>query len=106
MKSRRGTNMDAIKLAVPIFVALVCDPYPALATTVLPLDLAGFTVLGSTEVSNVPMSTIGGNDWDWQSGGANAITGFNASPGVAVADPQVTGTVDQGTTTGTTANAM
>ncbi|MGZ8288531.1 MAG: ice-binding family protein [Telluria sp.] len=27
----------------------------------------------------------------WSSGGANAITGFNSSPGVAVSDPQVTG---------------
>jgi hypothetical protein len=99
-------QMGTIKLAVPVLVACACGPFPALATSILPLDLAGFTVLGSAAVTNVPPSTIGGNVGDWQSGGANAITGFNASPGVAVADPQVTGTVDQGTTTGTTANAM
>jgi hypothetical protein len=98
--------MDTMKLAMPVLVALAYGPSPALAATILPADLAGFTVLGSTGVSNIPPSTIGGNVGDWQSGGANAITGFNHSPGTAVADTQVTGTVDQGTTTGLTANAM
>ncbi|MGZ8304055.1 MAG: ice-binding family protein [Telluria sp.] len=63
----------------------------ALASPILGSDLASFTVLGSSTVTNVPISTIGGNVGVWSSGGANAITGFNSSPGVAVSDPQVTG---------------
>jgi Ice-binding-like len=62
------------------------------------VPLSGFAVLGSSTVTNVPMSAITGNVGVWSSGGANAITGFNSSPGVAVSDPQVTGTVQAGTT--------
>jgi hypothetical protein len=54
-------------------------------------DLASFSVLGSSTVTNVGPSVIGGNVGVWQSGGANAITGFNSAPGVAVADSQVGG---------------
>lgn len=50
-----------------------------------------FAVLGGSTVTNVPTSTIVGNVGVWSSGGANAVTGFNSSPGVAVSDPQVTG---------------
>jgi hypothetical protein len=64
---------------------------PALATPLLGSDLASFTVLGAETVTNVPTSTIVGNVGVWSSGGANAITGFSSSPGVAVSDPQVTG---------------
>jgi Ice-binding-like/PEP-CTERM motif len=79
---------------------------PAWATPLLGSDLASFTVLGASTVTNVPTSTIGGNVGVWSSGGANAITGFLSSPGVAVPDPQVTGgLVHAGTTTGTP-NAM
>lgn len=79
---------------------------PALATPLLGSDLASFTVLGASTVTNVPPSTIVGNVGVWSSGGANAITGFLSSPGVAVSDPQVTGgLVHAGTTTGTP-NAM
>jgi len=75
---------------------------PALATPLLGTDLASFTVLGASTVTNVPTSTIGGNVGVWSSGGANAITGFNSSPGVAVSDSQVTG----GLVHAGTANAM
>jgi len=79
---------------------------PALATPILGSDLASFTVLGASTVTNVPTSTIVGDVGVWSSGGANAITGFLSSPGVAVSDPQVTGgLVHAGTTTGTP-NAM
>lgn len=54
-------------------------------------DLARFAVLGGSAVTNVPTSTVVGNVGVWSSGGANAITGFLSSPGVAVSDPQVTG---------------
>ena len=64
---------------------------PAEATPLLGNDLASFTVLGSSTVSNVPTSTIVGNVGVWSSGGANAITGFNSSPGVGVLDSEVTG---------------
>ena len=58
-----------------------------------------FAVLAGSEVTNIPTSTVVGNVGVWSSGGANAITGFNFSPGVAVSDPQVTGgLVHAGTT--------
>lgn len=63
----------------------------AWATPLLGSDLASFTVLGAEVVTNVPTVTVVGNVGVWSSGGANAITGFLSSPGVAVSDPQVTG---------------
>lgn len=76
------------------------------ATPLLGTELASFTVLGGSAVTNVPTSAIVGNVGVWSSGGANAVTGFNSSPGVTVSDPQVTGgTVQAGTMTGSP-NAM
>lgn len=85
----------------------LCMTAPAaLASPLLGSDLASFTVLGASTVTNVPTSVIVGNVGVWSSGGANAITGFLSSPGVAVADPQVSaGSVHAGTATGTP-NAM
>lgn len=78
----------------------------ALASPLLGSDLASFTVLGATTVTNVPTSVVVGDVGVWSSGGANAITGFLSSPGVAVSDPQVSGgSVHAGTSTGTP-NAM
>jgi len=64
---------------------------PAWADPVLGDDLASFTVLGASTVTNVPPSTIVGNVGVWSSGGANAITGFDSQQGVPTSDPQVTG---------------
>ena len=90
--------MNPIKLALPLFVALACGPSQAWAASILEPELSSFAVLGSSTVTNVPTSTIRGNVGVWSSGGANAITGFNSSPGVPVFDAQVTdGQVHAGT---------
>ena len=68
---------------------------PAWATPILGSDLASFTVLGASTVTNVPTSTIVGNVGVYA---GSAITGFNSSPGVAVSDPQVTGGLVHATT--------
>ena len=57
-------------------------------------------------MTNVPTSTILGNVGVWSSGGANAITGFLSSPGVAVADLQVTGGLVHAGTESGAENAM
>lgn len=83
--------MILTKLATPIGAALACLSMQSFAMPILGGDLASFTVLGASTVTNVPTSTITGNVGVWSSGGANAITGFLSAPGVATADPQVTG---------------
>lgn len=61
-KSSAGREqMGAMKLAIPLFVALAYVPSQALAAPILGSDLASFAVLGATGVTNVPTSTIGGN---------------------------------------------
>lgn len=98
--------MNALKLTLLLLVVLACGPGLALASPILGSDLARFTVLGSAVVTNVPTSAINGHVGVWSAGGANAIVGFNSSPGVAVSDSQVTGgLVHAGTTTGVP-NAM
>lgn len=86
--------MKSTKFLSILSVAVITALGGATSAWAIPLlgsDLASFTVLGSSTVTNVPTSTIVGNVGVWSSGGANAITGFNSSPGVAVADSQVTG---------------
>ena len=53
--------MTASKFAIPLCVALACGPSVVMADPILAPDLASFAVLGATGVTNVPMSTIGGN---------------------------------------------
>lgn len=83
--------MNTMKLMLPLCAALACLPALGLATPILGTDLASFTVLGASTVTNIPPSPIVGNLGVWSSGGANAITGFLSLPGVAVSDPQVAG---------------
>ena len=86
--------MKKIKYLSTLPLAIIGVLYgtsPAFATPLLGSDLASFTVLGASTVTNVSPSIIVGNVGVWSSGGANAITGFNSSPGNAVSDPQVTG---------------
>lgn len=77
-----------MRLAIPLLVALAYGPSQALAAPILGSDLASFTVLGASTVTNVPTSAIVGNVGVYA---GTAITGFLSSPGVAVSDPQVTG---------------
>ena len=53
--------MNAMKLVVPLCIALAYGPSHVLATPILSSDLASFAVLGATGVTNVPTSIIGGN---------------------------------------------
>lgn len=88
-KNTRTLNFK--KSAAFVLGALLFSPTQAFSTPLLSADLASFSVLGASTVTNVPVSTVVGNVGVWATGGANAITGFNSSPGVAVSDPQVTG---------------
>lgn len=96
--SRHAEEKTVARLAIPLCAALVWVTAPASATPILDSDLASFTVLGASTVTNVPTSTIDGNVGVWSSGGANAITGFASSPPNPVSDVQVTsGLVHRGT---------
>lgn len=82
-----GTRKLLILFTVAASAGLLCPPL-ASAVPILGSDLASFTVLGASAVTNVPTSIIVGNVGVSP---GSAITGFNSSPGVAVADTQVTG---------------
>ena len=49
------------KLVIPLFVAFAYGPAQGLAAPILAADLASFAVLAAAGVTNVPISTIGGN---------------------------------------------
>lgn len=96
---------DLLLLTLALASGVLCAG-TASATPLLGTSLASFTVLGSSTVTNVPTSVINGNVGVWSSGGANAITGFLSSPGVAVADLQVTGGLVHAGTESGAENAM
>ena len=77
----------SVLFAVAGLAALTCAPVVS-AAPIIGSDLASFTVLGASAVTNVPTSTIVGNVGVWP---GSSITGFNSSPVFAVSDPQVTG---------------
>jgi hypothetical protein len=96
-------KMNAMKFAIPLFVALAYGPAQGLAQSILGPQLATFAVLGETSVTNVPTSTIVGNVG--VSAGVS-ITGFGTTiPLTATSDPQVTGGLIH-TTTGLAAQAQ
>jgi len=78
--------MNAMKLAIPLFVALAYGP--AQAVPILGSDLASFAVLGAETVTNVPTSTIFGSVGVAP---GTALPGFIFVSGLATADSQVTG---------------
>ena len=69
-------------------LALISGPPTATAATIMGSTLESFAILGATAVTNVPTSTVVGNVGVSP---GTSITAFNSSPGVATADPQVTG---------------
>ncbi len=98
MNTNKIMNTKSLPLATLAVLGALALPAQVWATPILG-STENFAVLGSSTVTNVPTSTISGSVGVWSSGGANAITGFSSSPGVAVSDPQVTnGTVQAGTT--------
>jgi hypothetical protein len=77
-------GMNAIKLALPLFVALAYCPSPASAVPVLGPELASFAVLGAATVTNTGPTALTGN---LGVSAGSAITGFygtleNDGPGV------------------------
>ena len=53
--------MNAMKLAVPLFVAFAYGPSQGLATEILGAELASFAVLGASTVTNTGATTLTGN---------------------------------------------
>ncbi|KAF0216334.1 MAG: PEP motif anchor domain-containing [Geobacteraceae bacterium] len=97
LDERIVSKMKCKVLILFVVAALAALLYPPLAsaTPILGSDLASFTVLGASTVTNVPTSTIVGNVGVWP---GSSITGFLSSPGDAVSDPQVTGGLVHATT--------
>ena len=92
--SRIGSFKSLSSLACAV-IGTLCGATQVWATPLLGTDLASFTVLGASAVTNVPTSVIVGNVGVSP---GTSITGFLSSPGTAVADGQVTGGLVHATT--------
>ncbi len=80
--------MNAMKLAIPLLVAVAYVPAQGLAVPILGSDLASFAVLGATGVTNVATSTIGGNLGSAPNasvGGGYVFTSGSLQPNTALA---------------------
>lgn len=86
--------MNAKPIALAVSAAIACSPSLSIAVPLLG-TAQDFAVLGASGVTNVPTSAIVGSVGVSP---GTSITGFNSSPGVATADPQVTGGQVQATT--------
>ena len=100
--------MNAMKLAVPLLVALAYGPSQGLAAPILGSDLASFAVLGHSTVTNtnpatnLPFgpTTITGNVGDWATSvAANAVVGL-------LPTQVLSGTIYAGPALGTTTQAL
>ena len=100
--------MNAMKLAVPLLVALAYGPSQGLATPILGSDLASFAVLGHSTVTNtnpatnLPFgpTTITGNVGDWATSVApNAVVGL-------LPTQVLSGTIYAGPAPGTSTQAL
>ena len=87
---RTVSKMKCMFLILFVVAPLAALLYPPLvsATPLLGSDLASFTVLGASTVTNVPTSTIVGNVGV---SAGTALPGFSFVSGTATSDPQVTG---------------
>lgn len=68
--------MNALKLAIPLFVALAYAPAQGLAASILGSELSSFAVLGASDVTSASMSKIGGNLGSYPTAPAAPATQF------------------------------
>ncbi len=73
--------MNAMKLAIPLFVALAYGPSQGWATPILGSELSSFAVLGASDVTSANVSTFGGNVGSSPTAPTSAVTNYNFSFG-------------------------
>src|ERR1022692_1293416 len=100
--ARSTRNVNSLRALALAALGALYGALPASATPVLSSDLASFTVLGASTVTNVPTSTIAGNVGV---GPGTSITGFNSVANASTSDSQVTGTVESNTALANNAQA-
>ncbi len=77
-----------LRILAPLIAAMACGPTLALGAPILAPDLASFAVLGAAGVTDVPVSTIGGNlgsASDASVGGGYVFTSGSLQPNTATA---------------------